>query len=314
MMIKFLVALLLCLQLVEANQDHCTYDQQDYVDTAKLKFELCKLTKKFEELSLKVDSLSKCCHRPPPPTSPPQPPPTPSIPDNLPSCRDIKDRASWVTGNKAYTLMVDGRKFPAYCHFGNIPGCGNGPWTMVMKINGNSRTFHWDSYYWRNKNEYNLAGGSTGFDHQETKLPTYWGTHVRRICLGMDFQGVTNWISIDRNGGSLYFLIADGRYRRTNLGRNRWRSLIGDSSLQPYCNREGFNAQAENPPAAKARIGLIANDRDNPPCRTCDSFIGFGTAYPASSYMNSNSCGNEAIFNGDRGSKHHKAFGYILVQ
>jgi len=313
MIIKFLVALLLCLQLVEAG-DHCTLqDQQDYVDAAKLKFELCKLTKKFEELSHKVDSLSECCHRPPP-TRPPQPPPKPSIPDNLPSCRDIKNRASWVTENKAYTLMVGGRKFQAYCHFGNIPGCGNGPWTMVMKLNGNSRTFHWNSHYWRNTNEYNPYGGRTGFDHQETKLKTYSGTPFSRICLGMNYHGATRWISIYQNARSLHSLIADGRYRRTSIGRNRWRSLIGDSSLQPYCNREGFNAQAENPPAAKARIGLIANDRDHPVCRTCDSFIGFGTSYPASAVMNSNSCGNEAIFNGDRGTKHHKAFGYILVQ
>ena len=38
-------------------------------------------------------------------------------------------------------------------------------------------TFHYDSGYWSNRNEYNLPGGETGFDSQETKLATYRGTH-----------------------------------------------------------------------------------------------------------------------------------------
>ena len=29
------------------------------------------------------------------------------------------------------------------------------------------------------------AGGKTGFDSQETKLPTYWSTPFSKICLGM---------------------------------------------------------------------------------------------------------------------------------
>ncbi|KAK3697873.1 hypothetical protein QZH41_010709, partial [Actinostola sp. cb2023] len=143
----------------------------------------------------------------------------------------------------------------------------------------NKRVFHWSSSYWSNMNEYNPLGGRSGFDHQETKLRSYWGTPFRRICLGMKYGGVSRWISINQNARSLHSLIADGRYRPTHVGRERWRSLIGGaSSLQPYCNREGFNTQAENPPAAKARIGLIANDRDSPVCRSCDSFIGFGTS------------------------------------
>ena len=47
------------------------------------------------------------------------------------------------------------------------------------------RTFHYDSDFWKNKNEFNLPGGETGFDSQETKLPTYWETPFSKICLGM---------------------------------------------------------------------------------------------------------------------------------
>lgn len=308
---KLLITFCLFLKFVSA-AEHCSNDQQDGVDTALLKSKLCKVTNELEELSKKVDALSECCNCPTVPTVPPTV--KPSIPDNLSSCKDIKSHAGLVTESKAYTLMVGGKKFLAYCHFGSLAGCGSGPWTMVMKLNGNKNTFHWNSAYWSNLNEYFPLGGRNGFNNQETKLSTYWGTPFTKICLGMKFRGVTRWIGIDRSAPSLYSLIADGRYRPTYLGRNRWRSLIGDSTLQPYCNREGFNAQAENPPAAKARIGLIANDRDHPVCRSCDSFIGFGTSYPASHVMNSNSCGNEGIFNSDRGSKHNKAIGYILVQ
>ncbi|KXJ07098.1 putative skeletal organic matrix protein 5 [Exaiptasia diaphana] len=43
---------------------------------------------------------------------------------------------------------------------------------------------------------------------------------------------------------SLYSVIADNRYRRVSIGRNKWKSLIPGSSLQKYCNREGFNSKS----------------------------------------------------------------------
>ncbi|CAH3140537.1 unnamed protein product, partial [Pocillopora meandrina] len=45
-------------------------------------------------------------------------------------------------------------------------------------------TFHYDSQFWSNRSTYNLPGGKTGFDLQETKLPTYWTTSFSKICLG----------------------------------------------------------------------------------------------------------------------------------
>ena len=116
------------------------------------------------------------------------------------------------------------------------------------------------------------------------------------------------FLVISKNGASLYSLIADGRYRRTSLGREKWKTLIGsEASLQPNCNKEGFNAVGDT--NSKARIGIIANDQNN--CGSCDSRIGFGTGgYPA----NTNTCGNEAKYGGDKGEKHIKTMGYILVK
>ncbi|RMX51036.1 hypothetical protein pdam_00024559, partial [Pocillopora damicornis] len=104
-------------------------------------------------------------------------------------------------------------------------------------------TFDYDSHYWSDKNQYNIPGGRTGFDSQETKLPTYWNTPFSKICLGMKIKGQLRFIVINKQANSLHSLIADATYRATSLGRNEWKKLIGaQGSLQLNCNKEGFNA------------------------------------------------------------------------
>ena len=168
------------------------------------------------------------------------------------------------------------------------------------------------SHFWTNKNEFNLAGGKTGFNTQETKLPSYWKTNFSKICLGMKIGNQTNFMSINRQASSLYYLIADGLYRPTALGRNYWKTLIGSqASLQLNCNREGFNIVCDRPNTnnhARARIGILAN-RENY-CTSVDSKIGFGMQGIPD---DSNTCGNAAK-EGDNGPKQIKSFGYILVQ
>ena len=171
-------------------------------------------------------------------------------------------------------------------------------------------TFHYDSSLWRNKETLNLDGGKTGFDSQETKLPSYWNTSFSKICLGMKIGQQIRFIVINKQANSLYSLIADGQYRNTSLGRDTWKSLIGsEASLQQKCNLEGFNVMSPYN-HSKARIGILGNEQDD--CTTCDSRIGLGTG--GSPADNSNTCGNEAIDSADNGHKHIQAMGYILVQ
>ena len=126
----------------------------------------------------------------------------------------------------------------------------------------------------------------------------------------MKINNQINFIEITESASSLFSLIADGQYRNTSLGRDKWKSLIGsEASLQHNCNKEGFNAVSGNPNLSKARIGILGNEHDD--CFTCDSRIGFGTGGKPD---NNNTCGNEARPGGDNGSKHIKAMGYILVQ
>ena len=144
--------------------------------------------------------------------------------------------------------------------------------------------------------EFDSYAGMTGFDEQETKLPTYWNTSFSSICLGMKNGNETNFILIDKPAESLYSLIADGQYRSTSLGRNAWKSLIGaEASLQNNCNAEGFNVHP-NSNNSKARIGLIANNEGD--CGTCESRIGFGCAGTVP-----NTCGNRAAHDADNGEK-----------
>jgi len=175
---------------------------------------------------------------------------------------------------------------------------------MSLKISGNDNTliifqntFEYPSGYWTNKNAYNLAGGETGFDLQETKLPTYWNTSFTKICLGMKVGQITKFAVINKTAESLYSLIADGKHRATSLGRNKWKTLIGSQAyLQDNCNSEGFNAPTYSGSLRKSRIGILGNNEND--CLSCDSLIGFGNFL-------GNTCGDGSVV---------KAFGYILVQ
>ena len=181
--------------------------------------------------------------------------------------------------------------------------------TVFLSLILSQQTFHYDSSLWSNKEAFKLDGGRTGFDSQETKLPSYWNTSFSKICLGMKIGQQIKFIVINKQANSLYSLIADGKYRRTSLGRDTWKSLIGSgASLQNGCNREGFNAKSDvqslGKDLAKARIGILGNEIKA--CSQCDSRIGFGTG---GLHDDSNTCGNQHAF-----AKNTKGLGYILVQ
>lgn len=160
----------------------------------------------------------------------------------------------------------------------------------------------------------------TGFDDQETKLPTYWSTPFKEICLGMKVNNELNFISIPYQASSLFSVIADGLYRSTNIGRAKWLSLVKGSGLQRYCNREGFNVQRNSrqryPSSHSARIGAIGNNENE--CNSPDSYLGFGGLTSSkrtfcSMPKASNTCGNSAHCRSG-GSKEMHAMGYIFVR
>ena len=183
--------------------------------------------------------------------------------------------------------------------------------TQIYIVTTFQTTFHYDSQYWSNYNEYNRPGGETGFDKQETKLPTYWNTSFSKMCLGMKIGKQLKFIVINKQADSLHSLIADEQYRNTSLGRDEWKKLIGsEASLQKNCNMEGVNAFSTWSNRSRVRIGIVSNNEND--CHTCNSLIGFGTG----SHLNhGKSCGNQADESSpDNEWKSIKAMGYILVQ
>ena len=179
---------------------------------------------------------------------------------------------------------------------------------MCVNVSLVQPTFTYDSPLWTNKEPYNEADGLTGLDDKETKLPSYWTTPFAKICLGMKIGVVTRFIEIEMSAPSLHSLLADGTYRATSLGREAWKLLVEDSSLQYNCNNEGFNARCSENAHSKARIGIVNNNQDM--CTSCDSRIGFGSGgYPDSAIT----CGNVAKHEPDNGEKHTAAMGYIFV-
>ncbi|XP_073249950.1 uncharacterized protein [Porites lutea] len=230
------------------------------------------------------------------------------------TCKDIFNK-NISREDKAYPLVMEDKVVDVYCHMTmattDNDACGDGGWTLVVKMDGNQQTFHYNSTLWENKDTFNIDDGKTGFDSKETKLPSYWNTSFSKICLGMKINNQINFIEITKNANSLYSLMADGQYRYTSLGRDTWKSVVGpNASLQLNCNMEGFNAECTKIGRSKARIGILGNEGEDG-CHSCNSRIGFGTG---GDHDDSNTCGNDARFGGDNGDQRIKAMGYILVQ
>ena len=156
---------------------------------------------------------------------------------------------------------------------------------------------------------WNVEKGLNGLAGTEAKLASYHNTPFTKLCLGMTWNGVTNWILVNYNATSLYSVIADENYRKTSAGRAEWMSLINGAKLQRKCNKEGFNIKF-NVRNLKLRIGITGNNEDN--CDSCDSAIGFGTEIKDAHnrrFLWKLSSGNMHV------NVHSlKTFGYIFVQ
>ncbi|XP_044173439.1 uncharacterized protein LOC114973131 [Acropora millepora] len=232
------------------------------------------------------------------------------------SCADILANRPESKSAAYYLKTEDGGVASTYCHMENIGGCGGGGWTLVMKIDGAKTTFSYNSDLWTNKVPLNQSSGKSGFDHDETKMPSFWSTPFTKLCLGMQAAGQeTNWITVSYQASSLHSLMSTNSHLATNVGRDRWKSLLADSSLQRNCNMEGFNVKPSSRQNhhAVTRIGILGNNQDE--CRSCNSRIGFGSEGSSHGQQDDNSCGNESAERGnDNGEKRIKANCFIFLQ
>ena len=103
------------------------------------------------------------------------------------------------------------------------------------------------------------------------------------------------FVVIPKKADSLHSLIADGNFRATSLGRQKWVGLMcGFDGLQPNCKKEGFNPFCTSH-HRRVRISILGNNEAD--CGTCDSLQSFGLDV-------ARSCGDQRT----------TTMGYILVK
>jgi hypothetical protein len=142
----------------------------------------------------------------------------------------------------------------------------------------------------------------------------------------MKYGGNFRAFSFRYPASSLYDLIADGKYRQTDVSREQWKSLINGSSLQEIWNRQGFNVRCDikipnHRVSVKVRLGIIANQENDG--ISPDSFVGLGAEgglnyadiwCSSDSHTSANAAGNLAQCDADNGNKNARAMAYILVR
>ncbi|XP_065826507.1 uncharacterized protein [Oscarella lobularis] len=191
--------------------------------------------------------------------------------------------------------------------------CRVGGWTLIMKIDGAKQTFSYNSSYWTSKTTFNED--FIEFDGNETKLASFWSLPFEELLLGMKTGSTLRWITVQKKAISLRSIILGNTFQSTEIGCEVWKSLVPDSSLQRYCNKEGFNVQFGNDD--RVRIGISSNDQND--CNSNDSWLGFGgfsrnapCGLPDSSDLIT--CGNSAGCSPDNGDKIIASIGYIFAR
>ncbi len=226
------------------------------------------------------------------------------------SCNEIKTQNAGAASG-VYTIDPDGAggadPFQAYCDMTN----DGGGWTLAIKANGDQTTFAFSAALWTDNTL--LATDKPDLDKNEAKLQSFNNLAFTNVRVTLD-DGVNavKSLVIPQASTSLYDLFT-GAYAETTLGRDAWKATLTDASLQPYCNREGFNSDPAGGGWPKVRIGIVSNQEND--CGSPDSWLGVGSngAAPCgpgpARYV-----GNMAGCTPDNGDRSLTAFGYVWVR
>ena len=218
--------------------------------------------------------------------------------------------ANPALGDGIYKIDPDGLggadPFDAYC---DMTSSGGG-WTLLMKVDGSLTTFTYDSPLWTNATPYQPAACALD-EVSETKSAGFATMPFNAMRVGMfDFTDANaRWLQVAQVNSSLLELFTSG-YQALAEGRDAWKSLLANASLQPYCNMEGFNVDGAYNVAA--RIGIVSNQEND--CGSPDSRIGIGTKGDNCGQDMNHSSGDEARCNPDNGDVSIATFGYVMVR
>ncbi len=225
------------------------------------------------------------------------------------SCAELHAaRPSLASG--AYTIDPDGgggaAPFTAYCDMAS----DGGGWTLAIKADGLQPTFVYDSALWTNADT--LNGSSANVDPFEMKSAAFASVAFTSVRLAFVDGGTTRAVVIPfRSAPSLLSVFAAGAFEATSISRAGWLGLMASGSLQPYCNREGFNNAVAG--YVRVRLGMISNQEND--CGSPDSRIGLGgqdnACLPSSA---GNAAGNSASCSPENGDRDTRVFAYLFVR
>ncbi len=204
-----------------------------------------------------------------------------------------------------YTLGAAGATWNAYCDMTN----DGGGWTLVMKVPGRDGRFLYSAAIWADTSVLNDT--STDLSTTAAKFRGFSTLPFTQLRLGM-VDGAPRYIVVNVSATALPSLrdVFAGPTRSTSAGRAAWLRLPASSSLQPYCNAEGFNLQVGSYQAV--RLGILGNQEND--CGSPDSRIGFGGQYNLCGVGGDVSCGNVSTCGGNNGDRDSALFGFIFVR
>ncbi len=243
------------------------------------------------------------------------------------SCADIafaKSQHNTTQGiSGTYTLTTQsGTTYEAYCDM-HLEGGG---WTQGIRQANNSTLFNYDSSYWTDGTLYNE--GQVAPNNRDAKFQSFLSVPFDEIAVGMtQSYGATaesiisrdsyRYVTMPQSASSMLSLFQSPGEKLSNAtlagtsttGRNAWKSLITDSSLQYNCNKQGANVGNNY---ARVRLGILGNNEND--CGSPDSRLGVGGRGSACGQDNNNTSGNTATCSPDNGDRNHRAASTVMAR